>query len=339
LTLPGGSYCTLRFYCVDTLGVSSITQSVTVQVLPQVILTGTLTGNLTNVGIAAYDFVKNVIYTGTISNGTNFSINISGLSGTNGYQIYTYFYFPMGTNNYLYYNFQNYYPGTPCSSNLGSFSDNTNNVNIIDNDSLNSNSSIYLYGTITGTNFGVYDTDSSGDVVAVPYQMSSLGNCQWSMNMNLVVGAKYIFKFNNTNNNITWLGSVNVMDTNTAPISLVYTNPSAHLSQDVTVLFSVCMSNTTGFSSVSVRGNSYPLNWNTSPYSALNDSGTNGDAAAGDNIWSGCITFTNGSPSYFEYKYILGSSGWENDIANRTFIIDSSLATNIIPMAYFDTNF
>jgi hypothetical protein len=93
-----------------------------------------------------------------------------------------------------------------------------------------------------------------------------------------------------------------------------------------------------GTNVVSVAGNRAPLDFNDpgKPECNLNDSGVDGDAAAGDGIWSGTLTFPAGTDPNVNFKYWFdqwpGVGGFECQGANDRFLkIDPALYSEAVP--------
>lgn len=98
-------------------------------------------------------------------------------------------------------------------------------------------------------------------------------------------------------------------------------------SQDVTVTFQVNMSLEATITDVSVAGTFN--NW-TSGQNLLADPDQ-------DLIFTAEVLFTAGSNPAQEYKFVNGTT-WEEEIANRSFIIDYSSPTQILDVVYFNNH-
>ncbi len=217
------------------------------------------------------------------------------------------------------------------------------NYHITVDDSANGYNQIYLFGTFDNTNQGWFAYDNYGDPIGTGYPMYddgthgdvTPGDHIWTLNISLISGiGDYQIRFKNTSTSGNYQGGFNIL-ANTNSNLLAYTMPLTYLTQDTVVLFQVDVSAQT-HPSVGLRGSVAPLSWNTS--TVLYDDGTHGDTTSGDAIYSGLVTFTNGSLSIFEYKFVIGSSPfWERDfLGNRSVVLDPGELTNILPVAIFD---
>jgi hypothetical protein len=169
-----------------------------------------------------------------------------------------------------------------------------------------------------GQLYDLYDDGTNGDETA--------GDHIWTAVLDLVPdGGTNSWQWGVTQPSGEWIdGNWQFQVTDTTDFELSYTTP-AMTEQDVAVVFSVDMSAETAVMPVIICGNTSPLTWNWSPDNpdTLNDEGVNGDAAAGDNIWTITLVFPTGTQKRVEYKY--GNGGADNDLAygvNRIFFID-----------------
>ncbi len=169
-----------------------------------------------------------------------------------------------------------------------------------------------------GQLYDLYDDGTNGDVTA--------GDHIWTAILDLVPdGGTNSWQWGVTQPGGEWIdGNWPFSVTDTTDFELTYETP-ALTEQDVPVIFSVDMSAETAVMPVIICGNTSPLTWTWSPDNpdTLNDDGLNGDAAAGDNVWTITLTFPTGSQKRVEYKY--GNGGADNDLAygvNRLFYID-----------------
>jgi len=169
-----------------------------------------------------------------------------------------------------------------------------------------------------GQLYDLYDDGTNGDQAA--------GDHIWTAVLDLVPdnGAN-TWQWGVTNLSGDWIdGNWQFQVVDTEPFELTYT-PPALTEQDVPVVFSVDMSGETATMPVIICGNTSPLTWTWSVDNpdTLNDEGLNGDATAGDNIWTITLTFPTGSQKRVEYKF--GNGGADNDLpfgTNRILFID-----------------
>jgi hypothetical protein len=169
-----------------------------------------------------------------------------------------------------------------------------------------------------GQLYDLYDDGTNGDETA--------GDHIWTAMLDLVPdGGTNSWQWGVTKLNGDWIdGNWPFSVVDTTDFELTYT-PPAMTEQDVPVVFSVDMSAETVTMPVIICGDTEPLNWDWSVDNpdTLNDEGVNGDAAAGDDIWSITLTFPTGSQKRVEYKF--GNGGADNDLpygTNRIFFID-----------------
>jgi hypothetical protein len=169
-----------------------------------------------------------------------------------------------------------------------------------------------------GQLYDMYDDGTNGDETA--------GDHIWTAMLDLVPdGGTNSWQWGVTKLNGDWIdGNWPFSVTDTTDFELTYT-PPALTEQDVAVVFSVDMSAETAVMPVIICGDTSPLTWTWSVDNpdTLNDEGLNGDAAAGDDVWSITITFPSGTQKRVEYKY--GNGGADNDLpygTNRIFYID-----------------
>lgn len=169
-----------------------------------------------------------------------------------------------------------------------------------------------------GQLYDLYDDGTNGDQVA--------GDHIWTAVLDLVPdGGVNSWQWGVTQPSGDWIdGNWTFSVTDTTDLELTYETP-AMTEQDVAVVFPVDMSGETVVMPLIICGNTAPLTWTWSPDNpdTLNDEGLNGDAAAGDDIWSITITFPTGTQKRVEYKF--GNGGVDNDLAygtNRSFFID-----------------
>jgi len=96
-------------------------------------------------------------------------------------------------------------------------------------------------------------------------------------------------------------------------------------SQDVTVTFQVNMVMVANVSDVSVAGDFN--NW-TAGQNMLTDPDT-------DNIYTGDVVIPAGSNPFQHYKFVNGTQ-WEDQIENRSFVVDDSSPTQVLDAVYFN---
>jgi hypothetical protein len=178
-----------------------------------------------------------------------------------------------------------------------------------------------------GQLYDLYDDGTNGDAVA--------GDHIWTAMLDLVPdGGTNSWQWGVTQPSGEWIdGNWQFQVTDTTDFELTYITP-AMTEQDVAVVFSVDMSAETVVDPLIICGNTSPLTWNWSPDNpdTLNDEGVNGDAAAGDDIWSITITFPTGTQKRVEYKF--GNGGADNDLpygTNRIFYIDDVTYSVSVP--------
>jgi hypothetical protein len=169
-----------------------------------------------------------------------------------------------------------------------------------------------------GQLYDLYDDGTNGDETA--------GDHIWTAVLDLVPdGGTNSWQWGVTQPSGEWIdGNWPFSVVDTSDFELTYT-PPAMTEQDVAAVFSVDMSAETAVMPVIICGDTEPLNWDWSVNNpdTLNDEGVNGDAAAGDNIWSITLVFPTGSRKRVEYKF--GNGGADNDLGygvNRIFFID-----------------
>ena len=169
-----------------------------------------------------------------------------------------------------------------------------------------------------GQLYDLHDDGTNGDAAA--------GDHIWTAVLDLVPdGGANSWQWGVTQPSGEWIdGNWQFQVTDTTDLELTYVTP-AMTEQDVPVIFSADMSAETVVNPLIICGNTSPLTWtwSTDNPDTLNDEGVNGDAAAGDNIWSITLTFPTGSQKRVEYKF--GNGGADNDLAygvNRVFFID-----------------
>jgi hypothetical protein len=169
-----------------------------------------------------------------------------------------------------------------------------------------------------GQLYDLYDDGTNGDAAA--------GDHIWTAVLDLVPdGGTNSWQWGVTQPSGDWIdGNWTFSVTDTTDFELTYETP-AMTEQDVAVVFSVDMSAEEVTMPMILCGDTSPLTWTWSVDNpdTLNDEGLNGDAAAGDDVWSIIITFPTGTQKRVEYKY--GNGGADNDLAygtNRLFYID-----------------
>jgi hypothetical protein len=169
-----------------------------------------------------------------------------------------------------------------------------------------------------GQLYDMYDDGTNGDDLA--------GDHIWKRTLELVIdGGANNWEWGVTTLAGDWIdGNWQFMVMDISPQSLTYV-PPALTEQDVAVIFSVDMSAETVVMPLIISGDTEPLNWDWSVNNpdTLNDEGVNGDAAAGDDIWSITLVFPSGTRRRVEYKF--GNGGADNDLpfgVNRIFFID-----------------
>jgi hypothetical protein len=167
--------------------------------------------------------------------------------------------------------------------------------------------------------YNMYDDGTNGD--------DTPNDHVWKRTLDLVVdwGAN-TWEWGITDTAGNWIvGNWPFQVADTADQELFFTTQE-QAEHDVPVVFSVDMSMVdTVKSPLIIVGSVSPLTWDFLPTNpdTLNDEGLNGDAAAGDSIWSITVTFPKGSGEWVEYKY--GNGAMDNDLppfVNRIHITD-----------------
>lgn len=325
------------------------------------IMTGNLGGDsCQGLTPAIWNWNQNSSYENRVmTNGTNFTFNMANLASDRYYLLFLYR--DLNSNNRFdfeepYVQAANFlYSGS--SLDLGQVAVYHKSLKITVNDAANAYSELYLFGTVDGTNRAAlqFDYDTGSGIPGVPYAMYDdgthgddvSGDRIWTLTVDFLdtgyndpfAGNNYfLFETRNAADSL-FCSRFGIPLTNSCPLTQTSFTWKPALIADTVVVFSVSLSNTNLLPlSMGIRGDSYPLSWFNNSGNRLNDGGTNGDAVAGDNVWSGAVTFTNGSPAYFEYKFNAhdNDTGWEESIGNRSFVITNSGATNFIPLARFD---
>jgi hypothetical protein len=169
-----------------------------------------------------------------------------------------------------------------------------------------------------GQLYDMYDDGTNGD--------DTPGDHIWKRTLELVIdGGANTWQWGVTTLAGDWIdGNWQFMVQDISDQFLTYV-PPAMTEQDVAVVFSVDMSAETVVNPLIISGDTSPLDWDWSVNNpdTLNDEGINGDAAAGDDIWSISLVFPSGTRRRVEYKF--GNGGADNDLpfgVNRIFFID-----------------
>jgi hypothetical protein len=170
-----------------------------------------------------------------------------------------------------------------------------------------------------GTLYDMFDDGTNGD--------DTPNDHVWKRTLDLVPdGSANTWEWGVTDTGGTWIDGnwqFNVTDTTDQQLYFTTQEQAEH---DVPVVFSVDMTTVDSVMlPVLVVGSVAPLSWDFDPSNddTLNDEGNNGDAVAGDSIWSATITFPKGSGEWVEYKYANGAM--DNDLppfVNRIHITD-----------------
>lgn len=167
--------------------------------------------------------------------------------------------------------------------------------------------------------YDMYDDGTNGDEIP--------GDHIWMRTLDLVTdnGAN-TWEWGVTDTGGIWIdGNWQFQVTDTTDRKLTYT-PIELTERAVAVVFSVDMSMVdTVKSPLIIVGGVAPLSWDFLPTNpdTLNDEGLNGDATAGDSIWTITVTFPLGSNKWVDYKY--GNGAEDNDLpayVTRVHIID-----------------
>jgi len=167
--------------------------------------------------------------------------------------------------------------------------------------------------------YDMYDDGTNGD--------DTPNDHIWKRSLDLVVdGGTNTWEWGVTDTGGVWIdGNWQFQVTDQTAFDLTYTTQE-QANHDVPVVFSVDMATADSVMwPLLVVGSVAPLSWDFDPANedTLNDEGYNGDALAGDNIWSATITFPMGSSEWVEYKYANGAM--DNDLpsyVNRIHITD-----------------
>ncbi len=122
-------------------------------------------------------------------------------------------------------------------------------------------------------------------------------------------------------------------------------DPSQFTTHDIDVVFTVDMSAQSPISgdTIEIAGDQSPLSF-AAPYLALVDDGTGQDAVAGDQIFSGVVTFPTGSLKNVQYKYVFNGAfecfGANNrDVFLNDAVFDTvggTLGPIVMPLQTFD---
>jgi hypothetical protein len=181
-----------------------------------------------------------------------------------------------------------------------------------------STDSLHVYDASWGGGFlyDMYDDGSNGD--------DTPNDHVWKRTLDLVAdGGANTWEWGITDTAGTWINGnwqFQVIDTTDQELL------QEGAQHNVPVVFSVDMTDVDSVMlPLLVVGSVAPLSWDflTTNDDSLNDEGYNGDAAAGDSIWSATITFPTGSKEWVEYKYANGAM--DNDLppfVNRIHITD-----------------
>jgi hypothetical protein len=184
-----------------------------------------------------------------------------------------------------------------------------------------STDSLHVYDASWGGGFlyDMYDDGSNGD--------DTPDDHIWKRTLDLVAdGGENTWEWGVTDTAGNWISGnwqFQVVDTTDQELFFTTQEQAEH---DVPVVFSVDMSMVdTVKSPLIIVGSVSPLTWDFLPTNpdTLNDEGLNGDATAGDSIWSITVTFPKGSSEWVEYKY--GNGAEDNDLppfVNRIHITD-----------------
>ncbi len=118
--------------------------------------------------------------------------------------------------------------------------------------------------------------------------------------------------------------------------------PANYTTKAVDVKFTIDMAalNPTVSDIVTLDGDQNPLNWNVPSSTTLYDTGTNGDAVAGDKIYTGRVRFPAASFKDVQYKFLFnGAFECSDGQPNRSFTIDDvhfdTTAVQVLPLAYY----
>jgi hypothetical protein len=112
-------------------------------------------------------------------------------------------------------------------------------------------------------------------------------------------------------------------------LPLAYYNRCYVIGHDVQVVFRVDVSKSSvagsgGGLDLRAVGSEYPLDWDPNLAPSMHDDGITPDAAAGDDVYTLAVTFSDSTNYYLEYKYTVGGIFEGLDQPNRTVMLDDS---------------